>query len=650
MKKFFVITLAIVFMCLFVSYWTMADVRKDLPIAVSPGSEQEASAVSEVGQICPTFSWSAVDNASSYRVTVFMTDEAKVASYEEMMAKTTPVLNKDIPGPALSWTLSSEEGLKTGTMYAWYVQAIDAYGNAASGWSKGRIFKVKQEAVWVGIEEKLGQKMKEYGVNDEVIKNVMADINSEVKEVVVQTPGSNTPVSSNNIGRLKSLEDTYNTFFGLNAGSSITSGIFDTFIGSGSGYSNTTANWNSFIGYSTGYYNTTGGANLFAGTYAGYQNSTGGNNTFLGAFSGDSNTSGHDNVFIGYGNGSNNTTGTQNTFIGANSGAMSTGSQNTFLGCYSGFNNTANYCTFLGYYAGYNNTSGSHNCFIGDYTGYNNTTGTKNTFIGSEAGNYNSTGYYNTFVGYGSGGANGSGVCNSFFGYNAGTYMSNGSYNTYLGYNSGLRNSTGGNNIAIGNCSAYNNTSGNSNTIIGTFAGYNSSGSGNVFLGNGAGYSETGSDKLYIENSTGASPLIYGDFSTNILKINGSLGVGISPIYPLDMASGAHCTTGGVWTNASSRSLKENIHELSTRDALEALNQLTPVRYNYKVDKTDECLGFIAEDVPELVATADRKSLSPMDITAVLTKVVQELRKENEEYRKLITDLQERLAKIEKNE
>ncbi|HLP60176.1 MAG TPA: tail fiber domain-containing protein, partial [Candidatus Deferrimicrobium sp.] len=92
-----------------------------------------------------------------------------------------------------------------------------------------------------------------------------------------------------------------------------------------------------------------------------------------------------------------------------------------------------------------------------------------------------------------------------------------------------------------------------------------------------------------------------------------------------------------------------------TVEALEALNQLNPVRYNYKVDKTDECLGFIAEDVPNLVATADRKSLSPMDITAVLTKVVQELRKENEEYRqeneecrKLITDLQERMAKIEK--
>ena len=34
--------------------------------------------------------------------------------------------------------------------------------------------------------------------------------------------------------------------------------------------------------------------------------------------------------------------------------------------------------------------------------------------------------------------------------------------------------------------------------------------------------------------------------------------------------------------------------------------------------------GFIAEEVPELISTKDRKGLSSMDIVAVLTKVVQE--------------------------
>ena len=90
------------------------------------------------------------------------------------------------------------------------------------------------------------------------------------------------------------------------------------------------------------------------------------------------------------------------------------------------------------------------------------------------------------------------------------------------------------------------------------------------------------------------------------------------------MGSGAHVTAAGVWTDASSREYKENIRDLTVDEAMQALDGLRPSRFNYKVDKEDEYVGFIAEDVPELVATKDRKGLSPMDLTAVLAKVVQE--------------------------
>ena len=93
---------------------------------------------------------------------------------------------------------------------------------------------------------------------------------------------------------------------------------------------------------------------------------------------------------------------------------------------------------------------------------------------------------------------------------------------------------------------------------------------------------------------------------------------------PLSMASGAHVTSGGVWMNASSRSLKENISDLALDDAVLALMDLDPVRYNYKAQQSEEYVGFIAEDVPALLATEDRTGLSPMDIIAVLTKVVQD--------------------------
>ncbi|HCN06796.1 MAG TPA: hypothetical protein DIT01_02610, partial [Lentisphaeria bacterium] len=96
------------------------------------------------------------------------------------------------------------------------------------------------------------------------------------------------------------------------------------------------------------------------------------------------------------------------------------------------------------------------------------------------------------------------------------------------------------------------------------------------------------------------------------------------PEHPFHMASDAHVTSGGVWTNASSRDMKENIAELTTEEAVEALTALTPVKYNYKKEQGEEYVGFIAEDVPALVATNNRKNLSPMDVVGVLTKVVQE--------------------------
>jgi len=76
---------------------------------------------------------------------------------------------------------------------------------------------------------------------------------------------------------------------------------------------------------------------------------------------------------------------------------------------------------------------------------------------------------------------------------------------------------------------------------------------------------------------------------------------------------------------SSSRELKENIAELSGKEAVEALKNLNPVKFNFKADSDkNRHIGFIAEDVPELVATSDRKTLSPMDIVAVLTQALKE--------------------------
>ncbi len=77
------------------------------------------------------------------------------------------------------------------------------------------------------------------------------------------------------------------------------------------------------------------------------------------------------------------------------------------------------------------------------------------------------------------------------------------------------------------------------------------------------------------------------------------------------------------WTNSSSRAKKENINTLTLAEALAALVELEPVQFNYKSDTGESHVGFIAEDVPDLVASGDRQGLSSMDIVAVLTRVIQ---------------------------
>ncbi len=114
----------------------------------------------------------------------------------------------------------------------------------------------------------------------------------------------------------------------------------------------------------------------------------------------------------------------------------------------------------------------------------------------------------------------------------------------------------------------------------------------------------------------------------------------------LEMTDGG--TYDGTWNPGSSRAYKENIQDLSSADALNAFKELKPVRYNYLRTKDEERLGFIAEDVPDLVAMNGRKNLNAMDIVAVLTKVLEKQQKLAEQQQETISRLNERLTKMEK--
>lgn len=151
------------------------------------------------------------------------------------------------------------------------------------------------------------------------------------------------------------------------------------------------------------------------------------------------------------------------------------------------------------------------------------------------------------------------------------------------------------------------------------------------------GFANLGSTGLAFFNAAGNT--------INLLVTNtGNIGLGgvTSPASPIQHSNGATLSAGGAWTNASSKALKTNIHSLSSRDALHAVEQMNPVTFQYKVNPTEKHVGFIAEDVPDLVATSDRKGLAAMDIVAVLTKVVQT-------QQQAISELKEKVDRLEKS-
>jgi len=150
-------------------------------------------------------------------------------------------------------------------------------------------------------------------------------------------------------------------------------------------------------------------------------------------------------------------------------------------------------------------------------------------FLGSGAGaNDDGSDNKNYGLGINSLGSNTTGYANAALGFNSLFFNTEGIQNVGLGQGSLYSNTTGDNNIAVGYHSNHFNQTGSNNTILGYQAGRGSSThskSGNVFIGYQAGYNETSDNKLYIENSNSSTPLIWGDFLTNKIKINGDFHV-----------------------------------------------------------------------------------------------------------------------------
>ena len=139
--------------------------------------------------------------------------------------------------------------------------------------------------------------------------------------------------------------------------------------------------------------------------------------------------------------------------------------------------------------------------------------------------------------------------------------------------------------------------------------------------------SGSGDSLLVTSNSFGTAKVF-------VVEGGGDVGIGVNnPTHLLDVGTHGAYNDGYAWVAGSSRELKDDITDLSTEDAFATLAGLRPTSFHYKGNQDDLYLGFIAEEVPELVATSDRKGLIAMDIVAVLTKVVQTQQQQLEQLR-----------------
>lgn len=242
-----------------------------------------------------------------------------------------------------------------------------------------------------------------------------------------------------------------------------------------------------------------------------------------------------------------------------------------FIGDRAGENDdlSNNFNNFFGHSAGNFNTSGAVNNFFGFTSGRNNTTGSANSFFGHQSGLNNTTGGHNSIFGHVSGVDGTTAFNNAFFGSNSGRFTTTGNSNSFFGTGSGTSNLIGSQNVAVGENALSNNLNGSNNVAVGRLAGLGTIGhskSNGVFIGYEAGRNEDNDNRLYIENSDSATPLIYGEFDTDILRVNGTLQVNNPTLTGYSLPESDGTTTQVFQTDGNGVISFVNTNTLDTND------------------------------------------------------------------------------------
>ena len=320
--------------------------------------------------------------------------------------------------------------------------------------------------------------------------------------------------------------------------------------------------------------------NTIIGHSAG-KNTGDGENVMIGAYAGQNFNGGQGNVFVGNSAGRNNLTH-QNTFLGSGTGKNVEGAGNVFIGYQTGENLIGD--NQLAIDNSSTNSPLIYGDFIIDMVQINGTLNINDEYdlpiIDGNANEYLRTnGAGNTswssidktkikdldgdtnievektadddIIRFRAGGQNiltmsrngqdgylvEPSANNTLYGNQAGVNFFNSQFgglgNTAIGVRAGEQNEDGNDNVYLGEDAGQMGEDVAKNTFIGTRSGQNNYGSNNIFIGHEAGKDENGANKLIIDNTNTSTPLIKGDFNSNVLTINGSLEIGSEYVLPL---------------------------------------------------------------------------------------------------------------------
>lgn len=234
----------------------------------------------------------------------------------------------------------------------------------------------------------------------------------------------------------------------------------------------------------------------------------------------------------------------------------------------------------------------------------------------------------------------------------------------------GNQNTASANNSTISG-GDFNVASGASSTVAGGFS--NQAGGDNSFA---AGHFAVVRDAVMAGNSTGDhGSFVWADDSSSfgtftstgpnqfLMRATGGVGINTATIpggvLINTSANGANLTTGGAWTNGSSRMFKEGFAAIDPGAILAKVVDLPIMTWRYKQSAEGTHLGPVAEDFKtsfdlggdaQHIATVDEEGVALGAIQGLNEKVEKnnsELRDENAALRAQLGELAARLAKLE---